>query len=74
MSLTTFRRVGLSLKETATMPKKAQELPKIMDLPSKARTTRPDEIPHWKVWRWALRNPGLPWKKSQSGADSDGES
>lgn len=43
--------------------KKARELPNIMDLPSKRPQTRKDEIPHWKVWRWALRNPGRPWRK-----------
>lgn len=45
------------------MPRKAQELPKIMDLPTKKPVQRKDEIPHWKVWKWAKSNPGLPWKR-----------
>lgn len=46
------------------MPKKATELPRIMDLPTKARRVRDDEVPHWKVWRWALAHRGVPWKKA----------
>ena len=46
------------------MPKKAKELPRMMDQPSKPRKDRPDDVPHWKVWRWAMSHPGLPWKRS----------
>lgn len=45
--------------------KKARELPKMMDMPSKAPARRKDEVPHWKVWRWAMRNPGIPWRRSK---------
>lgn len=43
--------------------KKAKELPRITSLPSSAPKKRDDEIPHWKVWRWAIRNPGVHWKR-----------
>ena len=43
--------------------KKAKELPKIMDLPPTPPKARKDEIPHWRVWRWSIRNPGIPWRR-----------
>jgi len=46
--------------------KKAKELPRVTDLPSKAPNARKDEIPHWKVWRWALRHPGVPWRRKEN--------
>jgi hypothetical protein len=45
--------------------KKAKELLRVTDLPSKAPKQRKDDIPHWKVWRWAIRNPGRPWRKEK---------
>jgi hypothetical protein len=43
--------------------KKTKELPNIMSLGTKPPKSRPDEIPHWKVWRFAIKNPGIPWKR-----------
>lgn len=42
--------------------KRVKELPNIMSLPSKAPKQRKDEIPHWRVWAWAKRNVGKPWR------------
>jgi hypothetical protein len=45
------------------MATKAKELPRIMDLPRGAPKPRAGELPHWKVWRWALQHPNIPWRR-----------
>lgn len=45
------------------MGKKVKELPNIMSLGTKAPVVRKDEVPHWKVWRFAKLHPGVPWKR-----------
>lgn len=42
--------------------KRVKELPNIMSLPSKPITQRKDQVPHWKVWLWAIRHPGQSWR------------
>lgn len=46
------------------MGKKVKELPKLMDLSTRAPKLKADEVPHWKVWRWARSHPGMPWRRN----------